>query len=155
MFKWPWKKKESGDLVPIKGARSLSRAGDDFDSLFDRFWAGWSGVPEPVCGLGHVWDTGLEDKGDEFLIRAEAPGFESRDFDVRMSGNTLTIKAEHKDEGKGKNGSSYRYGSFSRTMTLPAGVEKDRIDARYHNGILELHLPKNPDTGAKRIPVTS
>ncbi len=46
-----------------------------------------------------------------------------------------------------------RYAEFKRTVTLPPGVEKDKIEARYHNGILEIHLPKGPEAVGRRIEV--
>jgi len=66
---------------------------------------------------------------------------------------TLEVKAEHKEETKGKESSSCRYGSFRRQFTLPHGVDEQKIDARYHNGVLEVHLPKTEEAKGKRIPV--
>ena len=51
--------------------------------------------------------------------------------------------------------SGYQYGRFHETFTLPQGVMSDQIDARYHNGVLELHLPKSEEAKAKRIAVKS
>ena len=66
------------------------------------------------------------------------------------------MRAEHKDEKREKNGGShYRYGSFSRTVALPHGVDEEKIEARYHSGVLELHLPKTEQGQGKRIEVKS
>lgn len=88
-------------------------------------------------------------------MRTEAPGFEAGEFDVQISGNQLVIRAEHKVEQKEEAGSAYQYGTFYRSLPLPLGVEPDKIDARYHNGILELHLPKSEKGRGKRIPVNA
>ena len=65
----------------------------------------------------------------------------------------MTVRAEHKDESKEKNGGCYRYGSFCQSITLPAGVDETNINARYHSGVIELHLPKSEKARARRIPV--
>ena len=136
----------------------LARFREEFDSLMNRFfddrWLGdrFGNLPE----WNWNWDLGWEDKGNEYVFHAELPGFEPEDFDVTVSGNVLTVRAEHKDEKKEKNGgSSYRYGSFSRSFTLPHGVDKEKIDARYHSGVLELHLSKTEEACGKRIEVKS
>ena len=95
----------------------------------------------------------FDDDENEYVLRAELPGFESDDIDVKVSGNVLTIKAEHKEEGKEENGNSHRYGSFYESFTVPQGVIGDEIDAKYHSGVLELHLPKSEKCKGKRIEV--
>lgn len=68
--------------------------------------------------------------------------------------NQLVVKAERKETQNGKNGSSYRYGKFQRTIPLADGAELDQIDARYHSGVLELHIPKGKEAqNTKRIAV--
>jgi HSP20 family protein len=71
---------------------------------------------------------------------------------VQVSGNILTVSAEHREDTK-KHG--YRYGRYQRSFTLPAGAEADKIDARYHNGVLELHLPKDKEFLGRKIAVKS
>jgi HSP20 family protein len=117
---------------------------DEFDALFNRFFGDF---PESFAG-----DWGLEDAGNEYRLRAEAPGFEPEDFDIQVSGNRLTIKGERKQDGKDKE--SFRSEQrFQETLTLPTGVNADQIEARYHSGVLELRLPKGPEAQAKRIAV--
>lgn len=87
------------------------------------------------------------------LSSAELPGFEPKDFDVKVSGNMLTVRGEHRHEEKEKGSSRARYGQFCRTFTLPYGVDEQKIDARYHSGVLEIHLPKTEQAQGKRIPV--
>ena len=72
---------------------------------------------------------------------------------MNVSGNTLTIRAEHRDEHSKKGTHSYRYGKFSRTFTLPSGVNTDAINACYHSGVLHVELPKTEQGRGKRIPV--
>lgn len=153
----PWKKKESGDLKVHSEDHPLAQLRHDFDQLWDRFGDDWrrSGM--------RMWDDSgwfgshvdLDDREKEYVLRAELPGFEPDDFDIQVSGNVLTLRAEHEEEGKTKkgNGSYQRFGSFYESFTLPQGVLSDQIDARYHSGVLEVHLPKSEQCQSKKIEV--
>lgn len=154
----PWKKKNEGDVkVWSREDHPMARLRNDFDQLWDRFWNDWRNG-----GLSSWHDSrwfgsrvDLDDREHEYVVRAELPGFDPQDFDVKVSGNVLTLRAEHKEEGQQGNGSYQRYGSFHESFTLPNGVLSDQIDARYHSGVLEVHLPKSPECQAKRIEVKS
>ncbi len=155
----PWKKrsKERGrELVPYKG-HPLAELRDEFDSLFDRFLSRW---PEPFgagFGGGGFWPLDMEDNDQEVVVKAEVPGFEPGELDVQVSGNLLTVRAEKKEERKGKGGNGHyeeqRYRTFHRSVTLPPGTNPDQIEARYHSGVLEVHVPKSEEAKGKRIPV--
>jgi HSP20 family protein len=120
----------------------LTPRGTKVPSLSGARWADW----DPKVG----WEA----RDKEYVVRAEVPGFEPTDFDVKVTGNTVTVHAEHKDEKRGGHESyGYCFGSFSRAFTLPHGVEESKINARYHSGVLELHLPKTEQAQGKRIPV--
>lgn len=156
----PWKTQDRGVKVGYDD-HSLGRLRNEFDHLWDRFWDDWrnralSGWDDArMFGFGS--SLHLDDNEGEYLLRAEVPGFEPDDFDVKISGNLLTVRAERTENGEGKNGNGrfHRYGSFSETFTIPQGVLCDRIDARYHSGVLEVHLPKSEECKAKRIAVKS
>ena len=156
----PWKKKN--DIKVRNGNGSLSRHSEyhpmarfreDFDQLWDRFWNDWGENGLANSAIGRGWNLGMEDKENEYFLSAELPGFDPNEIDVSVSGNVMTIRAEHKEEETSKNGSSYRYGSFHESFTLPCGVEADKIDAKHRNGVLEVHLPKSEECKAKRIEV--
>ena len=83
----------------------------------------------------------------------KAPGFEPNDFNVEIVGDNLVLKAERKEEEKGGDGYRSRQESFYRTLALPHGVDADKIEARYHNGVLEVHIPKGQEAKGKRIEV--
>ncbi len=91
------------------------------------------------------------------VVRAEVPGFEPGEVDVQVSGNLLTVKAEKKEEKKGKDGDGRyeerRYRTFHQSVTLPPGTDPGKIEARYKNGLLEVHVPKSEQAKGKRIPV--
>ena len=94
----------------------------------------------------------MENK-DHYQVSLAAPGMKKNDFNIDVEGNVLTISAE-KEEKKEENDERYsrkefNYTSFSRSFTLPDGINKDKIDASYENGLLRLHLPKTEE--AKRL----
>lgn len=156
----PWKKKtnkEQGRELVRQQGHPLAEMRDEFDTLFNRFLSRWAGPFGEELGLGRFWALDVEDGDQEVVVKAEAPGFEPADLDVQVSGNLLTIKAEKKEESQGKKGNgSYqqrRYRTFHRTVTLPPGTNPDKIEAKYHNGLLEVHVPKSEQAKGKRIEV--
>ncbi|MBR2304124.1 MAG: Hsp20/alpha crystallin family protein [Ruminococcus sp.] len=90
--------------------------------------------------------TDIKDEGDKYLMEAELPGFEKEDIKLDITGNTLTLSAEHKSDTEDKKEDNYirrerSFGSYQRSFDL-TGIDADRIEAEYKNGILELSLPK-------------
>jgi HSP20 family protein len=154
----PWKKKntkQNGSGLVSQPKNPVAALRNEFDTLFDRFLTQW---PTPFSRQGsRSWRLDLEEGDKEVVVKAEAPGFEPAELDVQVSGNLLTIKAEKKQESKGEKGNGLyeerRHRSFRQTFTLPPGTEADKIEARYHNGLLEIHVPKSEEAQGKRIPV--
>jgi HSP20 family protein len=120
----------------------------EFESLFDRFFGAW---PEPCETPIRTLET--EEKEKEYLVRSELPGFEPSEIEVEVRGDILTVKAEHKEAKEGEGKKEARYAEFKRTVSLPPGTEGEKTEARYHNGILEIHLPKGPEAVGRRIEV--
>ena len=94
---------------------------------------------------------------ENVLVKVEVPGIEPKDIDISISGDTLTIKGEKKSE-KEEKGKNYHfiergYGSFSRSVGLPASVKFEQVKAEYKKGILEITLPKSEKSKIKKIPV--
>lgn len=83
---------------------------------------------------------------DEFIVRAELPGIDPSEVLIRVTDNTLTIKAEakreHESMGRHCLRRELRRGSFARSLALPYAVKGDQVKASYKNGILEIHVPK-------------
>jgi HSP20 family protein len=83
-------------------------------------------------------------KDGDLMVRAELPGVKLEDVDITIHDRVLTISGERKLEEETERGGYYvrerRHGSFRRSMTLPEGVEEDRIRARFQDGILEVTI---------------
>jgi HSP20 family protein len=135
--------------------RNLGRPLDDFrdelDSMFQRFFGGWMAPLEEDAGHMRVWDFDVTENDKEITVRAEIPGFADKDLDVQLSDNLLTVKAEKKEESK----ESKSYRSFRRTVTLPPGIDPNKVQATYKNGVLELHIARPEGTKTKKISVKS
>jgi HSP20 family protein len=132
--------KESALADPAREGGSISQF---IDSIFDRF---------PGSTFSSGWGCEVKDSDNEIIVRAEAPGFEPDEIEIKMSGNQLVLEAEHREGQDGK-GSSFHYGKFYRSITMPNGIELDNINAEYRNGVLEVHLPKGAEANVRRIPV--
>ncbi len=128
----------------------LLREWEDTERLLDAPFAGW-----PFCYMWRrlpseevSWAPPLEmyEKEDSFTVRVEVPGVKMDDIDISVTGDTLTIKGERKAPA-GVKEEEYQccevcYGSFTRSVTMPAAVEANKIEATYADEILEVHMPK-------------
>ncbi len=123
-----------------------------FDSLFGRF-------PRERGETFWAPPIDIEETDEAIVIRAELPGMNKEDIKVNLSGDTLTISGERKQEAEKKGRTYYRieraYGKFQRTITLPAEVEGEKAKASYKAGVLELVLPKSEKAKAKEITIVA
>jgi len=137
---------------PFREMMSLRRA---MDRLFDSalFSTGWD--LEADSGLGLSLD--VVEHEDEYLVKASLPGVKLEDVELTFMDNTLTIKGEIKAEEESKEHRYHlrerRYGSFQRSVTLPSGIDADKIEADYDAGVLTVHLPKLEEVKPKRITI--
>jgi HSP20 family protein len=122
----------------------------EFAPLFDRWFGNMPFFPFEIEGE-YPYGLEMEEKGEAVVIRALVPGFEAKELDVRVNDNLLTIHAERKETVEGK-GEPERY-ELKRSVVLPAGVDRERVEAVYRNGVLEVHLPKLPEAKEHRIEV--
>lgn len=152
----PGKKRQSARGPAVeKDWHPLARLRNDFETLLDRYWGQWQRLSEDFFGAGRGWSVDVVDEEQAVMVRAEAPGFEAEDFDVQIRGNQLVVTAEHRheEEDAGRGTTTSRQGHFQRVVPLPSGIVVDQIKARYHNGVLEISIPKGPDAKRKRIAI--
>lgn len=151
----PWKKKTTshGDLA-VRRDDTLSpwlQLREQMDQLFEQFFGRLMMPTTGEDGLQPSW--GVDDREQEFVVQADLPGFDPDEIDVSVRGNCLCIQAEHKLEEKDDNNYQHRSRQFYQQVTLPSGIDQENIEAKYHNGVLELHVPKTEEARAKRIEV--
>ena len=128
---------------------------DEMDRMFDNFFAraGEQGSIESAWApTVDIYET-----KEAVIIDAELPGMKQNDITVSVSDNVLTIKGEKKLEKEVKEENFHRveraYGMFSRSFTLPVGVQADKIKATYKDGVLKITLPKAEEAKPKQIPI--
>lgn len=138
---------------PFGELASMRRA---MDRLFEE------GFPRPWRLL--TWEAGegfcpldLYETDDEVVLKASMPGVKPEDVDISITGETLTIKGESKEEQEEKRPNYYRQerrcGSFARSVTLPVQVESEKAEAVFEHGVLTLRLPKAEAVKPKTIKV--
>lgn len=156
----PWKRKPTriANRGPVSSSDdfpfALGRLRDEFDRMIDEFSRNWPSLSE---NGNWKWDVDIEDGEKEIVVRAEAPGFEAEDFDVQVAEGRLTLRASHKSETKAAEGKPAEYHAREcyESVVLPAEVDADKVDAKYHNGVLTISLPKTEQSRAKRIAVSA
>ena len=120
--------------------------------------------------LGRHWDGPLSttawnpsvdifENDNEVIIKAELPGMNSKDIEVKLENNVLMLKGERRFEKETKEENYHRiereYGAFSRSFALPAAVNSDKVTAEYKDGILKVTLPKKEEIKSKPIKVAA
>jgi HSP20 family protein len=128
--------------VPARRERPM------FAELMDWLEGGFPALPimRPFTGgqLMRVEDYVSE---GEYVVRAELPGIDpEKDVDITVDDGVLTIRAERREEKEEGGRSEFRYGSFTRSVSLPAGADQEDISATYRDGILEVHTPLKEET---------
>ena len=130
-------------------------------SLFPELAELFGGFPS-MAGLRPVFDTRvmrLEDemKDGRYIVRAEMPGIDpAKDVDITVRDGQLTIKAERSEKKDFDGRSEFSYGSFVRTVSLPAGADEDDIKATYDQGILTVSVAiSEPKPAERRVQIQS
>jgi HSP20 family protein len=126
----------------------------EFDRMFDDFVQGlpatWGG--EPSTG----WGLDVQESADAVVIRADAPGFDADDFDIEVRDDNLVLCAcQSEEKTKDEEGYQWQKREMYRSVPLPAGVDADKIDAQYRNGVLSIKLPKTEQMKSRKIQVKS
>ena len=99
----------------------------------------------------------LEEQDDAYHLRLEVPGISKDDLDIQATANTISVSGERQSsanhEEDGMTRSEFRYGSFSRMISLPGRIDHQNVVADYHDGILNLTLPKAEEEKNKVVKV--
>lgn len=125
----------------------------EVDMLLDRFLRRWA-IPEEWFREGPVWEVSETEK--EVLYRIALPGFEVGEIALSIVRNEMTLRAEHRvPEEAPANRGAPPHECVELTVTLPAGLEPERMEARFRNGLLEVHVPRVPAAVPRRVEVTT
>jgi HSP20 family protein len=135
--------------------REMENFRRDFDDLFDRFLGRGKRGTKATGAFEPAVESYIE--GDKIVVRADLPGIDPKNVEITVTGNILSIKGarEERHEEKERNFvfKEVSYGSFERSITLPAGIKTDDIKAAYKDGVLELTAPAPKELAARKVPI--
>ncbi len=132
--------------------RDLITMQDRMSRMFQDYTRG-----EEAIGTNFVPPVDVYEDQNGITLKLEVPGIDEKDLDVRVENNVLTVHGERKFENEEKEENfqrvERRYGSFTRSFTLPNTVDTESIQANYDKGVLKLHLSKRAEAKPKQIKV--
>ena len=135
-------RRDVDQLLENFGLRPWRAFSSPLDADLKPFWggeSGWRSLPA----------VDMVDNDNAYIVTAELPGMSEADIDVKYADQMLTIRGEKKEEKEEKKQNRYlserRYGVFQRVFRVPNGVDADKIEATFKNGVLTVTLPKTPE----------
>ena len=136
---------------PVREVDSLQ---SEVNRVFDAFFGNGSGR-----ATARRWIPAIDlvETGDHLVLRADLPGLEKDDVSIEVKDGVLTLAGERKAEHEAKSEGFYRversFGSFSRSLTLPKGVDATRVEAEFDKGVLEVRIPKPEEAKPHRVEI--
>jgi len=128
---------------------------DQMKQVFDRFLSNEETDQSNVVTSQWTPRVDIKEEDKRFVIFADIPGVDPKDIDVSMDKGILSIKGERKSEASEQNGKTTRiersYGVFYRRFALPDSADAEGITANGRHGVLEIAIPKKPETTPRRI----
>jgi HSP20 family protein len=141
------------EIIRWEPFRELVSLREAMDRLFEESFVRptrWL-VPERELAID-MYET-----DENIIVKTAVPGVRPEDIDITITGDTLTIRGETKEEEELRRASyirrERRYGAFSRSVTLPSGIEPDKAEATFEHGVLTLTIPKSEEVKPKIIKV--
>jgi HSP20 family protein len=143
-------------LVRWDPARELDTLQGEMNRLFSSFFD----TPTPGNGSAvRRWIPAMDlvETDDHFVLKADLPGVAESDVNIVFENNVLTLSGERMAEHEAKKDGYYRLertsGSFSRSLTLPDGIDAGAVTAKFDNGVLEVRIPKPAEVKPRRIQI--
>ncbi len=144
-------------IVRWEPLRELGSLQNEMNRLFNTVFD----TPTPANGGTAMrrWVPAMDlvETGDHFVLRADLPGLSEEDIKIEFEDGTLTVSGERKAEHESKNEGYYRveraFGAFSRSLTLPQGIDPEAVSAHFDRGVLEVRVPKPEERKPRRIEI--
>lgn len=144
-------------LVRWDPTRELDSLQGEMNRLFDGFFGTGSGTRNGGSLRRWIPAMDLVEAGDELVLRADLPGMSEDDVSIEIKDNLLTISGERRSEHEEEGESFYRaeraFGSFSRSLTLPDGIDPSSVNAKFTDGVLEVRVPKPAERKPHRVQI--
>lgn len=147
-------------LIRWEPAREISSLQQEMNRLFNTFFDAPASGGGAAAGGARRWVPAMDlvETEDHFVLRADLPGVSEADVDLSLEENVLTLKGERKVEHESKGEGFYRVeratGAFSRSLTLPEGIDGDAITATFDKGVLEVRIPKPEQRKPRKLQIT-
>jgi HSP20 family protein len=136
----------------------LATLQSDMARMMDSFWG--TGARGPGNGgTGSTWFPAVDvtETDDALVLAFDLPGLNEDEINIELNDNVLTVSGRREREHERKEDNFYRwerrFGEFSRSVALPAGVTENDVNASYENGVLEVRVPKPEEQRPKRIQI--
>ncbi len=143
-------------VVRWEPLRELSSLQNEMNRLFN----GAFDAPAGNGGTGmRRWMPAMDllETDESFVLRADLPGVEESDVQIEVEDSTLTVAGERRAEHEGRTEGYHRiergFGSFSRSLTLPKGVDPEAVSANFDKGVLEISIPKPEERKPRRVSI--
>lgn len=146
-------------IVRWEPLRDLLSLQERVNRMFNEQYRG-AGATEDEWALGGSWAPAVDiyEQGTDIVLKAEMPGVDPKDVDIRLENNVLSLRGQRKFDNEVKKESYHRversYGTFSRSFTLPSVVDQNGIKAEFKDGLLKVVLPKREEAKPKQIEVS-
>ncbi len=134
------------------GTQALTKTTERMPTVFDDFFKPWNEWFDNGGLWGRVMNipaVNITENKDEYKVALAVPGMKKDDFKIDVDGNMLTISSEKEESKEEKDKKftrkEYNYSSFSRSFTLPDEVNKEKIEAKYEEGVLKISLPRREE----------
>jgi HSP20 family protein len=148
----------ANELMEWRPFREISRLRREMDRLWDDYFGPGRRALKPM-EMEFAPAVDVKETADQIVIKAEVPGIDAKDINISITGDVLTIKGEKKSEHEEKEENYHlverSYGSFARSLVLPAAVDMDKIEAKYDKGVLTVTCTKKEEVKPKAIEIKS
>lgn len=146
-------------LIRWEPAAELNTIQNEMNRLFNTFFDQPNQTGRPN-GTLRRWlpPMDLVETDEHYVLRADLPGLSDGDVNVQLEDNVLTLsgerRAEHEQQQEGYHRLERAFGGFSRSLTLPDGVDPDGVQAHFDRGVLEIRIPKPEQKKPKTVQIT-
>ncbi|HLJ04118.1 MAG TPA: Hsp20/alpha crystallin family protein [Solirubrobacteraceae bacterium] len=147
-------------LIRWEPVRELNTIQNEMNRLFNTFFDTPGQHTTGTAATARRWIPAMDlvETQDDFVLRADLPGLSEGDVNIELEDNVLTIsgqrKAEHEENKEGYYRVERSWGSFSRSLTLPEGVNAEAVKAAFDRGVLEVRIPKPEQRKPRKVAIS-
>jgi HSP20 family protein len=145
-------------LIRFEPVRELNTIQNEMNRLFNTFF---EAPPGNSGAAQRRWIPAMDlvETDDDLVLRADLPGLSEKDVNIEVEDNVLTISGERKAEHEERKEGYYRVerasGTFSRSLTLPEGIDPERVRANFDHGVLEVRIPKPEQRKPRKVTISA